>query len=107
MRPQRRVVFLPVGLPLLTTLEVSVSTVFGVAGSKELVSTVRAPPRMLVWRPPLAVVRDAQPEARRSTEHVRRSVSLVFMGTGVGRWAVGDGFASLEVEGSGRRCLRV
>ena len=59
MRPQKRVVFLPVGLPALASFEVSVSMVAEVVGSNEFVATVTAPPRRLVSRPPLAVVRVA------------------------------------------------
>ena len=96
-RPQNSVVFLPVGLPVLASFEESVSTVMGVVGSKELVSTVMAPPRIVVWRPPLAVVRVAQPDAmRRTTRAVAERSRLVFMGREVGRWAAGVGFASVS-----------
>jgi hypothetical protein len=50
-------------------------------GSKELVATVTAPPRRVVSRPPLAVVRVAQPEARTRAEvRAARRRSFDFMG---------------------------
>lgn len=82
MRPQKRVVFLPVGLPALASFEVSVSMVAEVVGSNEFVATVTAPPRRLVSRPPLAVVRVAQPEANRRVASAAERRSFDFMGAG-------------------------
>lgn len=72
---------MPEGLPPLMIFEVSALTVAGVMGSKELVATVTAPPRRVVSRPPLAVVRVAQPELKRTAEvRAARRRSFDFMG---------------------------
>ena len=80
MRPQRRVVFLPVGFPALASLEVSASIVAAFVGSKELVATETAPPRTEVSRPPLAVVRVAQPEVNSSEARTAETIIFDFMG---------------------------
>lgn len=65
---------------MLTSFDVSTSSVAELVGSKEFVETVRAPPRMLVSRPPLAVVRVAQPEAKRRAARAAERRSFDFMG---------------------------
>jgi hypothetical protein len=52
IRPQKRLVFLPDGSPVLASFEVSASSVAALVGSKELVETATAPPRIVVSRPP-------------------------------------------------------
>ena len=89
----------PEGPFLPMSLEVSVSTVVGVVGWKESEATVTAPPSRVVSRPPLEVLRVAQPEvqATKARTAVRRWVG--FMGSGeLGRWAAGKSFAKLQIK---------
>jgi hypothetical protein len=100
MRPQRSVVFLPEGFPALASLEVSASRVAELVGSNELVATETAPPRTVVSRPPLAVVRVAQPEANNSEARAAETISFDFMGSGEAEdWTLMDKRSFKKLQG--------